>query len=135
MFNLYVPSQRTATKTLSMVLRWHHFWIYCILWESTGLCFPKSIPNPKAHHSDKARLFGTGKARKNCHESSVVKCVAIHNNLPKTLLQDATDIVISKDKQYLYDVCKTTEVGEVRENVTKKEPGPPIHSRWLTTAK
>jgi hypothetical protein len=54
-------------------------------------------------------------------------------NLP-TALQQVTDIDISKDQQYLYDICHATEVGDVTESLAKKEPGPIIHSRWLTTA-
>jgi len=74
-----------------------------------------------------------GKALEKCHELSVVKCEARENNLPN-VLQDITAINISKDQQYLYNICKAIEAGQVTESLAKKEPGPLVHSRWLTTA-
>ena len=49
-------------------------------------------------------------------------------------MQDASAIDISKDQTYLFDICKGIELGTVSDTLATKEPGPLIHSRWLTTA-
>ena len=63
-----------------------------------------------------------GKALEKCNELSVVKFEA-RKNLPNGL-QNVYDIDISKDQQYLYNICKSKEVGGVTENLAKKEPSP-----------
>lgn len=74
-----------------------------------------------------------GKALAKCHDLSIVKFEARQNNLPSGL-HDVADLAISKDQQYLYNICKAIEIGEVTDSLAKKEPGPLVHSRWLTTA-
>ena len=74
-----------------------------------------------------------GKALAKCHDLSIVKFEARQNNLPNAL-HDVADLAISKDQQYLYNICKAIEIGAVTDSLTKKEPGPFFHSQWLTTA-
>src|SRR5206468_1938185 len=57
-----------------------------------------------------------GKALPKCHELPVVKFEARQNNIP-TVLQDVSVIDISKDQQYLYNICTAIEVGEVTESL------------------
>ena len=74
-----------------------------------------------------------GKALERCQELPVVKFEARRNNLP-TVLEDVTDLDVSKDQRYLFNMIKAIEAGEVTETLAKKEPGTLIHSRWLTAA-
>ena len=62
-----------------------------------------------------------------------MKFEARQNNLP-TLVHDVTSMDVSKDQQYLYNIVKAIEVGDVSDGLAKKEPGPLRHSRWLTAA-
>jgi len=74
-----------------------------------------------------------GKALEKCHELSVVKFEPRGNNLP-SVDHVITDIDISKNQQHLYNTSKAIEVGDVTETLANKQPGPLIHSRWLTTS-
>ena len=74
-----------------------------------------------------------GRALKNCNELPVVSFEARPNNLPDKL-KAAEIIDISKDQKYLHDFCRAIEAGHVTQQLANREPGPIVHSRWLTTA-
>lgn len=74
-----------------------------------------------------------GKQLQNCQELPVTKFEAKQNNLP-TVLQKVTNIDISKDQKYLFEMCRAIEAGELTQKLATKDPGPMVHSRWLTTA-
>jgi hypothetical protein len=74
-----------------------------------------------------------GKALQKCGELSIVRFEPRENKLP-TMIQKIEDLDISKDQKYLYNMCIAIKTGHVAESLAKREPGPLIHSRWLTTA-
>lgn len=41
---------------------------------------------------------------------------------------------LSKDQQYLLQICEAVQSGFCPEDLAYKNPGPIVHSRWLTTA-
>ena len=82
-----------------------------------------------------AQFNGTiGKALQDCHKLPInTQFQSRRNHLPQQL-HDASTIDISKDQKYLFDICKGIELGIVSDSLARKEPGPVVHSRWLTTA-
>ena len=49
-------------------------------------------------------------------------------------LLDMSQIDLSTDQQYLYDIHQSLSAGKLNENLANKNPGKMAHSRWLTTA-
>jgi hypothetical protein len=74
-----------------------------------------------------------GKSLQKCHDLPVIIFESRQNNLP-VMLKDVAEMDLSKDQRYLYDMCKSIEAGQVSDSLARRQPGPLIHSRWLTTA-
>ena len=49
-------------------------------------------------------------------------------------LLDMSQIDLSTDQQYLYDIHQSVSAGKLSEGLANKNPGKMAHSRWLTTA-
>lgn len=64
-----------------------------------------------------------------CEKLPVVEFERIDCVIPEVDRQ-----VLSKDQQYLLDICKAIQLGQCPEDLSKRDPGPLSHSRWLTTA-
>ena len=45
-----------------------------------------------------------------------------------------SQIDLSIDQQYLYDIHQSVSAGKLSEGLANKNPGKMAHSRWLTTA-
>lgn len=70
-----------------------------------------------------------GKALKDCEQLPLVPFESINCTLP-----DVTNNKdLSTDQLYLYDMCEAISSGSCAENLSKKNPGKMVHSRWLTT--
>ena len=74
-----------------------------------------------------------GKMLQTCHELEIVDFMRRENGLPHRLL-DVENLDLSKDQLYLYKMCDAIASGSVADSLAKKEPGPLVHSRWLTAA-
>jgi len=70
-----------------------------------------------------------GKKLSTCEKLPLVAFTPIDVNLP-----DMTDVPLSNDQQYLYEMCKAVASGICPIDLSRREPGTLSHARWLTTA-
>lgn len=70
-----------------------------------------------------------GSQLKDCEKLPVVEFFPIDCVLPEVDRK-----LLSKDQQYLLDICKAIKSGECPEDLSRRDPGPLSHSRWLTLA-
>ena len=64
-----------------------------------------------------------------CQNMPTVAFAAIEANLP-----DMTDVLLSTNQQYLFDMCKAVSSGTCSIEMSRREPGTLSHARWLTAA-
>lgn len=110
-------------------------WIICML-HCNELPLRHLLMHLDGSTSGPDTFSGTvGKALKNCQDLPVVNFEIRPNNLPE-LVRHNSDIKLnlSKDQKYLLDMCQAIEKGHLSESLSKKMPGPLVHSRWLTAA-
>ncbi|KAK4875981.1 hypothetical protein RN001_012403 [Aquatica leii] len=70
-----------------------------------------------------------GKLLETCDKLPVVKFQPIQGELP-----DVDVAVLSTDQKYLYQACHAISSGIFPFDLSKRNPGPLAHSRWLTCA-
>lgn len=70
-----------------------------------------------------------GKRLQVCETLSVVSFSKIESSVDEFLSDD-----LSTDQKYLYDICQAVKSGVCSEQLSKRQPGKMVHSRWLTTA-
>lgn len=66
---------------------------------------------------------------KHCTELPIVAFKSINCELPLINKKD-----LSTDQRYLHDMCSAISEGICTTNLSKRDPGKIVHSRWLTTA-
>lgn len=79
---------------------------------------------PKSYTGD------IGKKLLDCEKKRITNFQSIDNEQ----YQHLYDTELSRDQNYLLDMCKAVTSGEISQSISLKKPGPLSHSRWLTTA-
>lgn len=82
-----------------------------------------STTGPKAFSGE------IGKSLMRCSELPVCKFQPIESDLPIIVCND-----LSTDQKYLYEMVLAVSVGNCSTNLSLRDPGKMVHSRWLTTA-
>ena len=70
-----------------------------------------------------------GKQMSTCENLPVVAFAPIDVKLP-----NMTDVRLSTDQQYLYEMCNAVASGSCSIHLSRREPGKLSHARWLTGA-
>lgn len=70
-----------------------------------------------------------GKQLTDCKDQPITKFESITVNL---LVLDSREL--GKDQQYFYNICQAVNSGDCPLELSKRDPGPISHARWLTTA-
>lgn len=70
-----------------------------------------------------------GKLLQNCEELPVAQFSRVDTSFPEFRSYD-----LSTDQKYLYDICQAVKNGVCPTELSKRDPGKLVHSRWLTTA-
>lgn len=70
-----------------------------------------------------------GSQLKDCETLPVVEFKRIDCVIPEVDRK-----ILSKDQQYLLDICNAVKSGVCPEDLSRRDPGPLSHSRWLTLA-
>ncbi|VEN46785.1 unnamed protein product [Callosobruchus maculatus] len=79
---------------------------------------------PKAFSGNIGKLLPT------CHTLPVAK----FQNIEANPFPDIDRNILSTDQRYLFDMMKAVSLGQCHQDIAAIQPGPVVHSRWLTTA-
>jgi hypothetical protein len=81
-------------------------------------------------HGPKAFSGEIGKLLQTCHTLPVTKFRKIEGNQ----FPDVDRNILSTDQRYLLDMLNAVSSGKCNQDLAAIQPGPVVHSRWLTTA-
>ncbi|GBM87983.1 hypothetical protein AVEN_139904-1 [Araneus ventricosus] len=80
-------------------------------------------------------------ARPKCFSGPIGQQLTCYEKLPVVdyepidcSIPDTDRNLLSKDKQYFLDISNAITLGHCPEDLANRDPGPLLHSRWLTVA-